>query len=150
MAFSSPRKSPRQKSAPRVAQTLEPTKIYPCPCCHQGQLRLITLTEAFGCSRCQHIFAITPDRLYIEQLAVSYPYRKMWFWNGYQWVLRRENTLQGSALLGLTLSLGIVLAVGFIGAVLFPNQTQLLSWFMILGLLLTLLMVTAILLLRRP
>lgn len=150
MAFSSPRKSPRQKSAPRVAQTLEPTKIYPCPCCHQGQLRLITLTEAFGCSRCQHIFAITPDRLYIEQLAVSYPYRKMWFWNGYQWVLRRENTLQGSALLGLTLSLGIVLAVGFIGAVLFPTQTQLLSWFMILGLLLTLLMVTAILLLRRP
>lgn len=150
MAFSSPRKSPRQNSAPRVAQTLEPTKIYPCPCCHQGQLRLITLTEAFGCSRCQHIFAITPDRLYIEQLAVSYPYRKMWFWNGYQWVLRRENTLQGSALLGLTLSLGIVLAVGFIGAVLFPTQTQLLSWFMILGLLLTLLMVTAILLLRRP
>lgn len=150
MAFSSPRKSPRQNSAPRVAQTLEPTKIYPCPCCHQGQLRLITLTEAFGCSRCQHIFAITPDRLYIEQLAVSYPYRKMWFWNGYQWVLRRESTLQGSALLGLTLSLGIVLAVGFIGAVLFPTQTQLLSWFMILGLLLTLLMVTAILLLRRP
>ncbi len=150
MAFSSPRKSPRQNSAPRVAQTLEPAKIYPCPCCHQGQLRLITLTEAFGCSRCQHIFAITPDRLYIEQLAVSYPYRKMWFWNGYQWVLRRESTLQGSALLGLTLSLGIVLVIGFIGAVLFPTQTQLLSWFMILGLLLTLLMVTAILLLRRP
>lgn len=150
MAFSSPRKFPHRKSTPRVAQTLEPAKIYPCPCCHQGQLRLITLTEAFGCSRCQHIFAITPDRLYIEQLAVSYPYRKMWFWNGYQWVLRRESTLQGSALLGLTLSLGIVLAVGFIGAVLFPTQTQLLSWFMILGLLLTLLMVTAILLLRRP
>ncbi|MFS8854862.1 hypothetical protein NW851_10435 [Synechococcus sp. H55.7] len=150
MAFSSPRKLPRQKSSLRVAQPIEPTKIYPCPCCHQGQLRLITLTEAFGCSRCQHIFAITPDRLHIEQLAVSYPYRKMWFWNGHQWVLRRENALQGSTLLGLTFSLGVVLVVGFIGAVLFPSQTQLLSWFLILGLLLTLLMATAILLLRRP
>ncbi|MFT0813113.1 hypothetical protein [Synechococcus sp. OH20] len=150
MAFSSPRKLPRQKSSLRVAQLIEPTKIYPCPCCHQGQLRLITLTEAFGCSRCQHIFAITPDRLHIEQLAVSYPYRKMWFWNGHQWVLRRENALQGSTLLGLTFSLGVVLVVGFIGAVLFPSQTQLLSWFLILGLLLTLLMATAILLLRRP
>ncbi len=150
MAFSSPHKLPRQKSSLRVAQPIEPAKIYPCPCCHQGQLRLITLTEAFGCSRCQHIFAITPDRLHIEQLAVSYPYRKMWFWNGHQWVLRRENTLQGSTLLGLTFSLGVVLVVGFIGAVLFPSQTQLLSWFMILGLLLTLLMAMAILLLRRP
>jgi hypothetical protein len=53
-------------------------------------------------------------------------------------------------LLGLTLSLGVVLAVGFFGAVLFPSQTQLLSWFLLLCLLLTLLMVTAILLLRRP
>ncbi|MFQ3612893.1 MAG: hypothetical protein SNJ68_04140 [Cyanobacteriota bacterium] len=150
MAFSSPRKFPRQKPVLRVAQAIEPTKTYPCPCCHQGQLRLITLTEALGCSRCQHIFAITPDQLHIEQLAVSYPYRKIWFWNGYQWVLRRENTPQGSALLGLTLSLGVVLVVGFIGAMLFPNQTQLLSWFIILCLLLTLLMVTAILLLRRP
>jgi hypothetical protein len=63
-------------------------------------LRLITLTEAFGCSRCQHIFAITPDRLYIEQLAVSYPYRKMWFWNGYQWVLRRGKHPTGIRALG--------------------------------------------------
>jgi hypothetical protein len=150
VAFSSLRKWPRRKSSLRVAQPIEPTKVYPCPCYQQGQLRLITLTEAFGCSRCQHIFAITPDRLHIEQLAVSYPYRKIWFWNGQQWVLRRENTLQGSMLLGLTLSLGVVLAVGFFGAALFPSQTQLLSWFLILCLLLTLLMVTAILLLRRP
>ncbi len=150
MAFSSPHKLPRQKSSLRVAQPIEPTKIYPCPCCHQGQLRLITLTEAFGCSRCQHIFAITPDRLHIEQLAVSYPYRKIWFWNGHQWVLHRQSTFQGSALSGLTLSLGVALGVGFLGVVLFPSQAQLLSWFLILCLLLTLLMVTAILLLRRP
>ncbi len=150
MAFSSPHKLPRQKSSLRVAQPIEPTKIYPCPCCQQGQLRLITLTEAFGCSRCQHIFAITPDRLHIEQLAVSYPYRKIWFWNGYQWVLHRQSTFQGSALSGLTLSLGVALGVGFLGVVLFPSQAQLLSWFLILCLLLTLLMVTAILLLRRP
>jgi hypothetical protein len=56
----------------------------------------------------------------------------------------------GIRALGPHPQLGHCLAVGFIGAVLFPNQTQLLSWFMILGLLLTLLMVTAILLLRRP
>ncbi len=150
MAFSSSRKVPRQKSVPRVAQAIDPHKTYPCPCCHQGQLRLITLTEALGCSRCQHIFAISPDRMHIEQLAVSYPYRKVWFWNGSEWILKREGTPQGSALLGLTLSLGVVVVVGFLGALLFPSQTQLLSWLMILCLVLTLFMVMAILLLRRP
>lgn len=88
--------------------------------------------------------------MHIEQLAVAYPYRKTWFWNGSQWVLRRENTPQSSALIALTLSLGIVLVLSFFAAVWFPSQAQLLSWFILLCLVLTLLMVTALLILRRP
>lgn len=73
-------------------QPLDLSQIYPCPCCHQGQLRGITLTEAFGCERCQYIFALTPDHCHIENLTASYPYRKLWYWSGQQWIQTQEET----------------------------------------------------------
>jgi hypothetical protein len=92
-------------------QKIDITKTYPCPCCRQGQLLPITLTEALGCNRCQQIFSTTPDHLYIEQLAVSYAYRKAWFWQGRHWVQARELGHSGLPLIGYAF-------LGFVGFVL--------------------------------
>jgi hypothetical protein len=69
---------------------VKPCKIdqddtYPCPCRKQGQLCPITLTEALGCHRCQHIFIIHSDGYILEQLSGTYPYKQLWHWTGQEW-----------------------------------------------------------------
>ncbi|MDX2272631.1 MAG: hypothetical protein NW237_11905 [Cyanobacteriota bacterium] len=136
---------PPRKSAHKI----ELTGIYPCPCCHQGQLRPITLTEALGCSRCQHIFALMPDHLHIEQLAVSYPYRKLWYWNGSHWSLCREESAPQSMLLGLALGLIVLIALSFIVATQLEGQGELVIWLAIAMIFLLGLLTVLILILRR-
>lgn len=58
---------------------------YPCPCHRRGQLVPITLTEAFGCNRCQRIFVVQDSGYVIEELSTNYPYKRAWRWNGHQW-----------------------------------------------------------------
>ncbi|MCT7948860.1 hypothetical protein NG798_03595 [Ancylothrix sp. C2] len=58
---------------------------YPCPCRRRGRLMPITLTEAFGCNRCQHIFVVDDSGYVIEQLSATYPYKQAWRWTGQQW-----------------------------------------------------------------
>jgi hypothetical protein len=58
---------------------------YPCPCHLKGKLQQIVLTEAFGCERCRRIFVVQADSLTIEELAVSYPYKRRYAWNGTRW-----------------------------------------------------------------
>lgn len=62
---------------------------YLCPCRRRGCLKPITLTEAFGCDRCQQIFVLEEKSQVIEQLSSSYPYKRAWRWTGYRWVLIR-------------------------------------------------------------
>lgn len=64
---------------------IELNNDYPCPCRRRGRLTPITLTEAFGCSRCQHIFVVEEGGYVIEQLATTYPYKRSWRWTGHQW-----------------------------------------------------------------
>jgi hypothetical protein len=45
----------------------------------------ISLTEAFGCDRCQQIFVLEENGQVIEQLSSSYPYKRAWRWTGYRW-----------------------------------------------------------------
>jgi hypothetical protein len=40
------------------------------------------LTEAFGCERCNRIFVLQSDRLTIEELAATYPYKRRYYWDG--------------------------------------------------------------------
>lgn len=47
----------------------------------------ITLTEAFGCNRCQHIFVVEEGGYVIEQLSTSYPYKRAWRWTGHRWII---------------------------------------------------------------
>ncbi len=68
------------------AQKIELNQEYPCPCCRRGQLTPITLTEAFGCSKCHQIFVIEQSGFVLEKLSTTYPYKKAWRWTGRQWV----------------------------------------------------------------
>lgn len=71
---------------PSRSPKIEHDKEYPCPCRRRGRLQPIFLTEAFGCDRCQHIFAIEENGHIIEQLSSTYPYKRAWRWTGYYWV----------------------------------------------------------------
>ncbi len=71
-------------------QSQKPEKLdfnseYPCPCRRKGRLVPITLTEAFGCDRCQQIFVVEENGYILEQLSTTYPYKKAWRWTGNSW-----------------------------------------------------------------
>lgn len=70
---------------PQKAHKIDMASAYPCPCRRQGRLVPITLTEAFGCQRCQQIFVTEQDGYTLEQLSTSYPYKRTWYWTGHQW-----------------------------------------------------------------
>ncbi len=71
---------------PQKAQKVDLNTEYPCPCRRRGALVPITLTEAFGCNRCQQIFVVEESGYVIEQLSTSYPYKKAWRWTGSRWI----------------------------------------------------------------
>ena len=73
------------------SQKIDQNADYPCPCRRNGQLKPITLTEAFGCDRCQQIFVVQDDGYVIEQLSTHYPYKRVWRWTGQQWRLDRTS-----------------------------------------------------------
>ncbi|NEP09500.1 MAG: hypothetical protein F6J92_03025 [Symploca sp. SIO1A3] len=71
--------------ASRKTQKIDLNTEYPCPCRRKGCLVPITLTEAFGCDRCQQIFVVEESGYVIEQLSTNYPYKKAWRWTGNRW-----------------------------------------------------------------
>ncbi|MEY3298806.1 MAG: hypothetical protein RLZZ597_2066 [Cyanobacteriota bacterium] len=72
------------------SQKIDHQSDYPCPCRRSGRLQPITLTEAFGCDRCQQIFVVQEDGYVMEQLSTHYPYKRAWRWTGQQWRLDRS------------------------------------------------------------
>lgn len=70
---------------PQKSIKLDSNNDYPCPCRRKGRLLPIILTEAFGCDRCQQIFAIDEKRQEIELLSSAYPYKRIWRWTGHRW-----------------------------------------------------------------
>ncbi|MDX2099821.1 MAG: hypothetical protein SFW36_18735 [Leptolyngbyaceae cyanobacterium bins.59] len=82
---------------PSKNQKIDLNIDYPCPCRRRGRLVPITLTEAFGCNRCQQIFVVEENGYIIEQLSTTYPYKRSWRWTGHQWLVAhsafRENYL---------------------------------------------------------
>ncbi len=71
------------------AQKIDLSIEYPCPNCRRGQIIPITLTEAFGCDRCQQIFVAEDNGYALEQLATIYPYKRIWRWTGNRWIISR-------------------------------------------------------------
>lgn len=92
---------------PQKAQKIDLNAEYPCPCRRRGRLVPITLTEAFGCNRCQQIFVVEEGGHAIEQLSTNYPYKQVWRWTGNQWSRDRARVRDSY----LPLALGVVLVL---------------------------------------
>ena len=80
---------------------------YPCPCPKRGRLLPILLTEAFGCDRCQQIFAVEDNGQLLEQLSSSHAYRRAWRWTGHRWIAAH----QGRTATYLPILMGILLVL---------------------------------------
>jgi hypothetical protein len=91
------------------AQKIDLNSEYPCPCRRRGSLIPITLTDAFGCNRCQQIFVVEESGYAIEQLSANYPYRKAWRWTGHRW--NTANSSFGQYYLPIAVAIVIVLVV---------------------------------------
>jgi hypothetical protein len=89
------------------AKKIDVHSEYPCPCRRRGKLVPITLTEAFGCDRCQQIFVVEDGGYAIEQVATHYPYKQAWRWTGHQW-MRVYSGLRDSY---LPIALGIIMVL---------------------------------------
>jgi hypothetical protein len=66
---------------------------YPCPVCRLGQIRNLSLMDAFACDLCNHIFEANLDRQQLKMVARQPPL--IWCWNGRHWI---EPHLEGMEL----------------------------------------------------
>ena len=90
----------------------------------------IVLTEAFGCDRCQKIFVLTEKGEAIEELSPIHNYKKVWRWNGTQWLVGGQRLTQT-----LSIFLGIILVLAIVfGSLLLQSTTtvSMIFWMVIL------------------
>ncbi|MDB9496685.1 hypothetical protein PN441_14025 [Spirulina major CS-329] len=94
------------------SRPIDLTCDYPCPC-RRGRLQRITLTDAFGCDRCQHLFEVTEQGMYLEQIVTTRPQRPRWRWTGKTWksVPRRDPLHKFTTLELFGLLLGTIVCV---------------------------------------
>jgi hypothetical protein len=124
---------------PYKSQKIDLDNEYPCPCRRKGRLQPITLTEAFGCDRCQQIFVLKENGQVIEQLSTIYQ-KKAWRWTGYRWTNISVNWAKNvlSAIWAMMLMLPIVTIVAFPFALRLSSSQNIILWAMILLLLIVL------------
>ncbi|MEA5552051.1 hypothetical protein VB713_13970 [Anabaena cylindrica UHCC 0172] len=106
---------------------------YTCPCRRRGQLIPITLTEAFGCDRCQQIFVVEDNGYILEQLSTTYPYKRAWRWTGNSW-----NVIQpklGEIYLPIALGIIFVLVIILPLALRLANGSSTITWAIVAALL---------------
>ncbi|MFM5887368.1 MAG: hypothetical protein ACKPFD_13225 [Dolichospermum sp.] len=116
-------------------QPQKPDKIdlnieYTCPCRRQGQLIPITLTEAFGCDRCQQIFIVEENGYVLKQLSTTYSYKRAWSWQGNSWHLVQPPLERNY----LPIALGIIFVLVIIWlplALQLANSSSILAWAMV-------------------
>ena len=93
----------------KKAEKIDLNTEYPCPCRRRGKLVPITLTEAFGCDRCQQIFVVEDNGHALEQLSTTYPYKRTWRWNGSTWQI--INSRLGESYMPVALGIIFVLVI---------------------------------------
>jgi len=100
---------------------------YPCPCRRRGRLVPITLTEAFGCDRCQQLFVVEDNGYVLEQLSTSYPYKRAWRWMGNRWSVAQIRS--GQSYLPVAVGIILVLLIVWLPLALrSPNGSSILIW----------------------
>lgn len=75
--------SPADLSSGDLLRTLNFHDTYTCPVCGHGELSVLTLTEAFACSFCRHIFSANLDSQLLQMVDSVQP--MVWFWTGERW-----------------------------------------------------------------
>lgn len=117
-------------------QSQKPQRIdlnvdYPCPSCRRrGRLVPITLTEAFGCDRCQQLFVVEDNGYVLEQLSTSYPYKRAWRWMGNRWVVAQSRS--GQSYIHLALGIVLILLIVWLPLALrSPSGSNILLWAMV-------------------
>ena len=114
----------------KKAQKIDLNADYPCPCRRRGRLVPITLTEAFGCDRCQQLFVVEDNGYVLEQLSTSYPYKRAWRWMGNRWSVSQPRFEQNY----LPVAFGIILVLLIVWlplALRSPNGANILIWAMV-------------------
>lgn len=106
------------------SQKIDQNADYPCPCRRNGRIKPITLTEAFGCDRCQQIFVVQEDGYVIEQLSTHYPYKRSWRWTGQQWRLDRSSLSISYMPLLVMASFGLMVLFLLLATLQSPQGTQ--------------------------
>ena len=114
----------------KKAKKIDLNADYPCPCRRRGRLIQITLTEAFGCDRCQQLFVVEDNGYVLEQLSTSYPYKRAWRWMGNRWSVSQPRFEQSY----LPVAFGIILVLMIVWlplALRSPNNANVLVWAMV-------------------
>lgn len=116
-------------SSPK-AKKIDFNTDYPCPCGRRGRILPITLTEAFGCDRCQQIFVVEESGQVLEQLSTTYPYKKAWLWTGSRW--HRAHTGLKDHYLPLSIAILLVpLVIWLPLALRLPLGSNIIPWVML-------------------
>ncbi|MBD2690735.1 hypothetical protein [Anabaena catenula] len=100
---------------------------YICPCRRRGQLIPITLTEAFGCDRCQKIFVVEDHGQVLELLSPTYSYKRAWRWTGNSWCVIQPRWGENYR----PIALGMIFVLVIIGlplALRLANASSILVW----------------------
>ena len=73
------------KTSPSTAPEtqLSYSGTYTCPVCRHGEISAMTLTEAFACNFCHHIFTANLQKQLIQVVDSSQP--MTWRWTGSTW-----------------------------------------------------------------
>lgn len=131
---------------PQKAQKIDFNTEYPCPCRRRGRLLPITLTEALGCDRCQHIFVVEKNGQTIEELSTSYPYKRAWRWTGNRWITARRGAGYGY----IRLVMGIFTVLSLVCLLLAWQTHSSLMFITVLGIVILLMLVMIFWLAYRP
>lgn len=113
------------------SQKIDLNVDYPCPCPRRrGRLIPITLTEAFGCDRCQQLFVVEDNGYVLEQLATSYPYKRAWRWTGNRWSVAQPRLGQSYIPVALLVIFGLLI-VWLPLALRSPSGANIIVWSMV-------------------
>ncbi|MEM1239640.1 MAG: hypothetical protein AAGI45_07360 [Cyanobacteria bacterium P01_H01_bin.26] len=83
MSYHCPPLSASDQLSDSSLYTLNYHDTYPCPVCGSGELSVLTLTEAFACNFCRHIFSTNLESQSIQMLDSTQS--MVWHWTGEKW-----------------------------------------------------------------
>lgn len=93
---------------------------YTCPVCRHGQISVLTLTEAFACNFCHHIFTANLQKQLLQVADSSQP--MTWQWTGRTWKATYQRDTELTFVLWLVAIALIILPPGLVwlSAYIFP------------------------------